>query len=240
MELERTTDLGAPTAGLGQAPAPVEQPITVNPEEDWHTSDGMPCEQGADGCYPPGMTGEDSMARFDADLLDREAAAMLRGDWERFMDMYTPVIDRLEGFVKDKDYANRQAEHARGIGLRAGTAAAQQAQRDVDRYGVGMGERMRGQLTNTMALNRTAGGVQAGNRTRGSMLDHRLAVMSDLTAFGHGTSGNALAGLATASANANSMANTLQQQQYAADQAGRSRNYQIAGSIIGGLGTAML
>ena len=204
---------------------------------------GNPCSPLGYNCYnatADDMPGADSMSRWDADALDRESAGLIREQWDQYKEMYTPIMGTLNARLGDKDAANRQAEVSRGRGLAAGTAAKGQALRDVSRYGIGMTGNQRDQFHNTMDLSATAGGVQGSNRARESMYDHRLAVMSDMAAAGHGVQGSAMSGLRTATANAQATAGQLAGQVQSAQAAKAARNSQMAGAALSAAAMVML
>jgi len=202
--------------------------------------DGNPCGAYGYGCYPTDMEGADSQGRWDADFLDQEAAGLIREQWDQYKQMYTPIMQNLNQMVGDKGAADEQAQISRGRGLAAGVSAEAQGRRDVDRYGIGMTKNQRSQFETGMDLSTTAGGVQASNRSRMSMYNHRLAVMSDMAAAGHGVQGSAMSGLNTAVANANQTATNLQGQVAGAQQAKSDRNAQIAGTVMSVAAMALL
>lgn len=201
---------------------------------------GNPCGELGYGCYPEDMEGADSQGRWDADILDSEAAGLLREQWGQYKEMYTPIMQNLNDMLGDSEYANRQADVSRGRGLAAGRSAEEQGRRDVGRYGIGMTQNQRAQFKQKGKMDTTAGGVQGANRSRMSMSSHRLAVMSDMAAAGHGVQGQAMSGLATASQNASATASNLQQQVAGAQQASSNRNAQIAGTVMSVAAMALL
>lgn len=156
-------------------------------------------------------------------------AALTRAQWRLFEDKFLPLEDEALATIRDARLPETLADRAGSQVATTFTDTAGMTQRRLSRFGqLPTGEEAAA-IARQRGLQRATAIAGAENRTRDQVRDLQLALAGDAMQIGHGISGQASQGLASAA----SMANAREQQGKAARSAQRQSNMAMLSSLAG-------